>query len=64
MLIGLVKHLCPGTGVETTGIAMQSNNSVPTRIMHRIEDLQLERFAARFRLEGVVVQEGRRFFHF
>ena len=29
MVISLVKHLCPGTGVETTGIAMQSDNMRP-----------------------------------
>src|SRR5439155_25585152 len=55
MAISLVKHLCPGTGVETVGIAMQSNNGVPTRIVDRIENPHLQRFAARFRLdEGIV----------
>ena len=42
MVISSVKHLRPGTGVETTGIAMQSNNSVPTRIVDGIENPHLQ----------------------
>ncbi len=55
MVISLVKHLCPGTGVETTGIAMQSNNGVPTRIVDRIENPHLQRFAGRLRLDEKTV---------
>ena len=62
MVISLVKHLCPGTGVETTGIAMQSNNGVPTRIVDRIENPHLQRFVAGLRFhKRIVVRERRRF---
>ncbi|PYJ22774.1 MAG: hypothetical protein DME99_04570 [Verrucomicrobia bacterium] len=65
MVISFVKHLCPGTRVETTGIAMQSNNMVPTGIEDRIEEPHLERFAARSRLdEGIVAGERHSFFRF
>src|SRR6266404_1657309 len=62
MIISLVKHLCPGTGVETTGIAMQSDNSVPTRMVDRIENPHLQRFARCLRLEERVIARDRRRF--
>ncbi len=63
MVISLMKHLCPGTGVETIGIAMQSNNMVPTRIVDRIEDPHLQRFAGCLRLdERIIARERRSFF--
>ena len=38
MVISLVKHLCPGAGVEATSISMQSSNMVPSRFVERIDD--------------------------
>jgi hypothetical protein len=62
MVISLVKHLCPGAGVEATSIAMQGNDMVPARIVDRIENPHLERFVAglRFR-KRIVASERRRF---
>jgi hypothetical protein len=32
MFVCPVKHPCPTTRVKTTGVAMQSNNVVPSRV--------------------------------
>jgi hypothetical protein len=57
-----MKHLCPGTGVEATGIAMQGNHKIPTRIVDGINNQHLQRFLARLRLyQGIVARKGRRF---
>ena len=62
MVISLTKHLCPGTSVEATSIAMQGNNMVPARIVDRIENSHLHRFVAGLRFhKGIVASELRRF---
>ena len=48
MAVGLVKHLGPGAGVEAIGVAMQSNNIVPNRLVDRIKNPHLQRFVADF----------------
>src|SRR5438034_3336783 len=63
MVISLVKHLCPGAGVETTRIAMQGNKMVPNRLIDRVKNPHLQRFAGRFRFhKRVVAREWHRFF--
>jgi len=42
MAIRLVKYPCPGTGVKTTGIAVQSNNMVPSRLAKRTHNPHLQ----------------------
>jgi len=65
MLICLMKHPCPGTSVKTTGIAMQSSNMVPARIVDRIKNPHLQRFVAGLPLpKRIVARERHRFHHF
>ena len=65
MVISLVKHLCPGAGVETASIAMQRNNMIPTRLVERVKNPHLQWFAARFRLhKRIIAREMRFFFRF
>ena len=60
MIISFVKHLCPAAGVETTRIAMQGNNMVPTRPVDRIENPHLQQFAGCLRLdERIIARDGR-----
>src|SRR6266496_1148103 len=62
MVISLMKHLCPGAGVEAAGVAMQSNHQIPTWILDGINDPHLQRFLARLRLyQGILARKGRRF---
>ena len=53
MVISLMKHLCPSTGVKTTGIAMQGDNMVPPWVVDRIKNPHFQRFLARL-AKGIV----------
>ena len=61
MVISLVKHPCPGASVETTGIAMQGNKIVPTGLMDRIKNANLQPFGARFCSHKRVVARDRHY---
>jgi len=63
MVVRFMKHLCPGAGVETTGVSMQGNHKIPAWIVDGIDDPNLERFFADLRLrQGIVARKGRRFY--
>jgi hypothetical protein len=62
MVVSLMKHLCPGTGVEAAGIAMQGNQVIPTWVVDRIVNPHLQRFLAWLPLDkGIIARERRRF---
>jgi hypothetical protein len=62
MVISLMKHLCPGTRVETAGIAMQGNQMVPTWVVDRIVNPHFQRSLAWALLDkGIVARKRRRF---
>ena len=63
MVIGLMKHLCPGTGVKATGIAVQGNHKVPSWIVDGINDAHLQRFLAPGRLNRGILAKKRRRLH-
>jgi hypothetical protein len=58
-----MKHLCPGTGVEASGVAMQGNHEIPTWILDGINDPHLQGFLAGLRLYQRIVASKRRRFH-
>lgn len=61
MVISLMKHFCPGAGVEAAGVAMQGNHKIPTWILEGINDPHLKRFLACLRLyQGILARKGRR----
>ena len=62
MVISLMKHFCPGSGVEAAGIGMQGNHNIPTWIPEGINNPHLKRFLARLGLyHGILARKGRRF---
>ena len=63
MVIGLMKHLCPGTGVKATGVAVQGNHKVPTWIVDGINNQHLQRFLAPGRLDRGIPARKRRRLH-
>src|SRR5262245_42807245 len=61
MVISLMKHLCPGSGVEAAGISMQGNQMVPTWLVDRIVNPHFQRFLAWLPLyKGIVARQRRR----
>ncbi len=55
MIVSLVEHFRPGTGVETTAVAMQRNNMIPTEVTQRIDNPHLQRSADSLRLHERMV---------
>ena len=62
VVVSLMKHLCPGTRVKATGVAMQGNQMIPAWVANGIANSHFQRFLVRLRLyQGILAGKGRRF---
>ena len=50
VVVSLMKHLCPGTRVKATGVAMQGNQMIPAWVANGIANSHFQRFLVRLRL--------------
>src|SRR5881398_3649864 len=62
VVVSLLKHLCPGTRVKATGVAMQGNQMIPARVANGIANSHFQRFLVCLRLYyGILAGKGRGF---
>jgi hypothetical protein len=62
VVVSLMKHLCPGTRVKATGVAMQGDQMIPAWVANGIANSHFQRFLVRLRLyQGILAGKGSRF---
>jgi hypothetical protein len=63
MVVSMMKHLCPTTGVKATGVVVQGNNKVPTGIVDGINNPHSQWFLGRVRFYRGILDRKRRRLH-